>query len=117
MLRTIYESLALKYRMVAEQIAAVSGKPNTVIHIVGGGSRNTFLNQLTANACGLKVVAGPEEATAVGNAMVQAIALGLIAKLSDAQAMIRSAFRIKEFAPRDRETWDRTYEKYRVFVR
>ena len=52
LLRTIYESLALKYRMVAEQIAAVSGKPNKVIHIVGGGSRNNFLNQLTANACG-----------------------------------------------------------------
>ncbi|MGD0724770.1 MAG: rhamnulokinase family protein [Spirochaetia bacterium] len=117
LLRTIYESLALKYRMVGEQVAAVSGKPNKVIHIVGGGSRNNFLNQLTANACGLKVIAGPEEATAVGNAMVQAVALGLIAKLSDAQAMIRSAFSIKEFAPRDRETWDRTYEKYRVFVR
>ena len=56
MLRSIYESLALKYRLVAEQIAAVSGKPNKVVHIVGGGSRNAFLNQLTANACGLKVV-------------------------------------------------------------
>ena len=72
MLRSVYESLALKYRSVAEQIAAVSGMPNKVIHIVGGGSRNVFLNQLTANACGMKVIAGPEEATAVGNAMVQA---------------------------------------------
>ena len=76
MLRSIYESLALKYRLVAEQIAAVSGKPNKVVHIVGGGSRNAFLNQLTANACGLTVIAGPEEATAVGNAMAQALALG-----------------------------------------
>lgn len=117
LLRTIYESLALKYRMVGEQIAAVSGKPNKVVHIVGGGSRNNFLNQLTANACGLKVIAGPEEATAVGNAMVQAVALGLITKLSDAQSMIRSAFSIKEFTPRDRETWHRTYEKFRAFVR
>ena len=117
MLRMIYESLALKYRMVGEQIAAVSGKANKVIHIVGGGSRNAFLNQLTANACGLKVVAGPEEATAVGNAMVQAVALGLIKKLPDAQEMIRSAFRIREFVPRDRETWDRIFEKYRAFVK
>jgi sugar (pentulose or hexulose) kinase len=117
LLRTIYESLALKYRMVGEQIAAVSGKANKVIHIVGGGSRNAFLNQLTANACGLKVVAGPEEATAVGNAMVQAVALGLIKKLPDAQAMIHSAFPIREFAPRDRETWDRIFERYRVFVK
>jgi rhamnulokinase len=117
LLRTIYESLALKYRMVGEQVAAVSGKPNKVIHIVGGGSRNSFLNQLTANACGLKVIAGPEEATAVGNAMVQAVGLGLITKLSDAQAMIRSAFSIKEFTPRDQGTWDRTYEKFRAFVK
>jgi rhamnulokinase len=105
MLRTVYESLALKYRMVAEQIAAASGKPNRIIHIVGGGSRNAFLNQLAANACGMKVVAGPEEATAVGNTMVQALALGLITKLSEAQALIRSAFPIREYAPRDRETW------------
>ena len=106
LLRSVYESLALKYRVVAEQIAAVSGKPNTVVHIVGGGSRNAFLNQLTANACGLKVVAGPEEATAVGNAMVQAMALGIIGSLADAKSMIRSAFPIREFAPQDRETWE-----------
>ena len=117
MLRAVYESLALKYRMVAEQIAVVSGKPNTVIHIVGGGSRNTFLNQVTANACGLPVVAGPEEATAVGNAMVQAMALDVIRKLPDAQAMIRSAFPIREYSPRDRETWDRAFEKYLAIVK
>jgi len=117
LLRTIYESLALKYRMVAEQIAAASGKPNKVIHIVGGGSRNVFLDQSTANACGVKVVAGPEEATAVGNAMVQAVAVGFIERLSDAQAMIRSAFSIKEFSPRDRELWDRTYQRYKAFVK
>jgi rhamnulokinase len=112
MLRSVYESLALKYRMVAEQISAVSGKPNRIIHIVGGGSRNAFLNQLTANACGLKVVAGPEEATAVGNAMVQALALGVIGKLPDAKAMIRAAFPIREFSPRDTATWEKMYERY-----
>ena len=58
MLRCVYESLALKYRVVSEQIAPASGSPNKVIHIVGGGSRNTFLNQLTANACGMKVDGG-----------------------------------------------------------
>jgi rhamnulokinase len=117
MLRSVYESLALKYRMVAEQIAVASGKPNKVVHIVGGGSRNAFLNQLTANACGLKVVAGPEEATAVGNAMVQALALGVIRKLPDARAMIRAAFPIREFSPRDRSAWERIYEKYRAVVK
>jgi rhamnulokinase len=117
MLRAIYESLALKYRLVAEQIAAASGKPNKVVHIVGGGSRNAFLNQLTANACGLKVVAGPEEATAVGNAMVQALALGIINGLPGAKAMIRSAFTIREFSPRDRDTWEGALARYRAIVR
>ena len=117
MLRAVYESLALKYRMVGEAVSAVSGKPNKVLHIVGGGSRNDLLNQFAANATGLKVVAGPEEATAVGNAIVQAMALGIIRKPSDAQAMIREAFPIREFAPRDGETWDRAYEKFRTMAR
>ena len=116
MLRAVYESLALKYRIVSDQIARASGMPNTVIHIVGGGSRNVFLNQLTANACGLKVVAGPEEATAVGNVMVQAMALGIINKITDARALIRSAFPIREFAPRDAEAWGRALERYRSIV-
>ena len=85
MLRSVYESLALKYRMVGEAVSAASGKPNRVVHIVGGGSKNEMLNQFAANATGLKVVAGPEEATAVGNAMVQAMAMGVIASLSEAR--------------------------------
>jgi rhamnulokinase len=117
MLRSVYESLALKYRTVSEQIAAVSGMPNKVIHIVGGGSRNTFLNQLTANACGVKVIAGPEEATAVGNAMAQALALGVIKRMSDAKPLIRGAFPIREFTPRDQETWERAYQRYRSIVK
>ena len=117
MLRTVYESLALKYRLVSDQISQVSGSPSSVIHIVGGGSRNVFLNQLTANACGVKVVAGPEEATAVGNAMVQAMGLGVITRLPDAKAMIRAAFPIKEFAPKERETWDKAYAHYRTVVK
>jgi len=117
MLRSVYESLALKYRVVAEQITAVSGKPYSVIHIVGGGSKNAFLNQLTANACGVKVVAGPEEATAVGNAMVQALGLGIIEKLSQAKSMIRAAFPIREFAPRERETWGKAFARFRTIVK
>ncbi|MGA2762002.1 MAG: rhamnulokinase family protein [Spirochaetia bacterium] len=117
MLRVVHESLALKYRAVAEQISAASGKPNSVIHIVGGGSKNAFLNQLAANACGVKVVAGPEEATAVGNAMVQALGLGIIAKLSEAKSMIRAAFPIREFAPREPETWEKAYARFRTVVK
>jgi sugar (pentulose or hexulose) kinase len=117
MLRTVYESLAMKYRMVSEQISRVSGLPSSVIHIVGGGSRNAFLNQLTANACGLKVVAGPEEATAVGNAMVQAMGLGVFKRMHDSKAMIRAAFPIKEFMPKEHEIWERAYVHYQTVVK
>jgi rhamnulokinase len=117
MLRTVYESLALKYRVVSEQIARASGFSSSVIHVVGGGSRNVFLNQLTANACGAKVVAGPEEATAVGNAMVQAMGLGVIKRLKDAKAMIRSAFPIKEFVPQEQQTWEKAYARYQAVVK
>jgi sugar (pentulose or hexulose) kinase len=117
MLRSVYESLALKYRMVGEQIAAITGRPNKVMHIVGGGSRNELLNQFAANACGMRVVAGPEEATAVGNAMVQAVGLGVIPNLAEARGMIRAAFPIREFTPKDGETWARAYERFHTFVR
>lgn len=111
-LRTVYESLALKYRMVADQVAGVSGKPNRVIHIVGGGSRNELLNQMTADASGLKVVAGPEEATAVGNAVVQALGLGVIEKLSQAMPMIKAAFPIREYKPQRSGEWAAAYERF-----
>jgi rhamnulokinase len=117
MLRAVSESLAMKYRMVGETISSVSGKPNKVVHIVGGGSRNELLNQMTANACGLKVVAGPEEATAVGNAMVQALGLGVIEKMAEALQMIRGAFPIREFKPEKGETWMRAYERFRAVLK
>ena len=85
MLRTVYESLALKYRFVNEQICEVSGTQSTVVNIVGGGSNNKRLNQFTADALGLPVLAGPMEGTAVGNFMVQAVGVGIIASIEAAQ--------------------------------
>jgi len=113
----VYESLALKYRLVNEQISAVSGKPSKVVHIVGGGCRNIMLNQFAADALGLPVVAGPEEATAVGNAMVQALGLGLFRSLREAQPLIRSAFSIREYQPRDPARWDEAYARFRKIVK
>jgi rhamnulokinase len=84
------------------------------VHIVGGGSRNELLNQLTANACGLTVVAGPEEATAIGNAMVQALGLGVIAGMGDAQELIRAAFPIREYRPKERAAWDAAYLRFKA---
>jgi rhamnulokinase len=115
-LRAVYESLALKYRMVNETIAKVSGKPSKVVHIVGGGCRNVMLNQYTANALGLPVVAGPEEATAVGNCMLQAMGLRVIGSLGDALSLIRQAFPIREYKPQDTARWEQAYETFKRYV-
>jgi sugar (pentulose or hexulose) kinase len=112
--RVVYESLALKYRMVSEQLSAACGKKSKVIHIVGGGSKNIMLNQFAADAVGLPVLAGPEEATAVGNLMVQALGLGIIRSMRDALPTVRKAFPIREFKPQDTASWDKAYERFRA---
>ena len=112
-LRVVYESLALKYRLVNEQICDASGKTTKAIHIVGGGSKNAMLNQFTADACGLPVVAGPEEATAVGNIMVQAMGLGLIRSLHEALPIIRQAFPIRDYAPQNIKAWEQAFARFR----
>jgi rhamnulokinase len=112
-LRCVYESLALKYRFVNEQVCEVSGTTTRSVNIVGGGCRNALLNQFTADALGVPVAAGPEEATAVGNFMVQALGLGAIARIEDAQPIIRAAFAIREFKPQRQADWDAAYERFR----
>jgi sugar (pentulose or hexulose) kinase len=116
MLRAVYEGLAMKYRMVNELICRISKTESRAIHIVGGGSRNPLLNQFTADACGLPVVAGPEEATAVGNIMVQAMGLGLIRSLPEALPIIRSAFPIQDYKPKDLARWNQAYVRFREIV-
>lgn len=111
-LRVVYESLALKYRWVNDRLGAVCGRPARVVHIVGGGSGNEMLNQFTADALGLPVVAGPKEGTAVGNLMTQAVGLGLLGSIADAQPVIREAFPVKQYTPRDRASWDRAYARF-----
>jgi rhamnulokinase len=105
-LRIVYESLALKYRLVNDQICAICGTPTQAVHIVGGGSGNALLNQFTADAIGVPVHAGPQEGTAVGNLMVQAMALGVIRSMAEAQPLIRAAFPIKTFQPGDTVAWN-----------
>ncbi len=111
-LRLVYESLALKYRMVNEQISNVSGTTTKVVNIVGGGTRNIMLNQFTADALAVPVLAGPEEGTAVGNLMAQALALGIIPSMHEAQGLIKSAFPIAEYQPVDTAAWDAAYERF-----
>nr|WP_246264372.1 rhamnulokinase family protein [Acrocarpospora pleiomorpha] len=98
--RCVLESLALGHRMAIRQAIALSGRRVNVIHLVGGGSRNTLLCQLTADACGLPVVAGPTEATALGNILVQARAAGEIGGLPEMRALVAATQNLKYYQPR-----------------
>ncbi|MEI8243265.1 MAG: rhamnulokinase family protein [bacterium] len=115
-LRCVYESLALKYRFVNEQIEAVTGTRTEVVHIVGGGSKDEILNQFAANAVGIRVLAGPEDATAVGNLMVQAMGVGIIPDLARAQPLIRAAFPIREFLPAAAQAWQAAADRFRQLL-
>ncbi len=111
--RTIFESLALKYRHVIEKINSMVDEPLKILHIVGGGSQNEMLNQFAANATGLPVVAGPVEATALGNIMVQAIACGELAAVDQGREMIRQSFPLKQYEPQDTAAWDEAFARHK----
>lgn len=110
--RIIFESLALRYRQVYEYLEEMAEFPIAVLHIIGGGSLNAYLNQFTANSCGIKVLAGPQEGTALGNIMVQAKAAGEVKDLWEMRRVIANSLELKEFTPTDREEWDKAYERY-----
>lgn len=112
--RCALESLALKYRQVLGWLEQLIGREIATIHIVGGGAHNAPLNQATADACGRRVLAGPTEATALGNALVQAIATGAVADLSQARAIVRDSYDIREFTPRTdaKAAWDQAFERF-----
>ncbi|MFO0867254.1 MAG: FGGY-family carbohydrate kinase, partial [Gemmataceae bacterium] len=110
--RCALESLALRYRWVLERLEDMVGHRLDTIHIVGGGSQNTLLCQLTADACNRPVVAGPVEATAIGNVLVQAIGLKLISNLSDAREIVRHSFDVRTFEPQHPGRWVEPYERF-----
>lgn len=110
--RCALESLALKYRWTVEKLAEIQGRRASVIHIVGGGTQNTLLCQLTADATGLPVMAGPIEATAVGNILMQAMALGKIGSIDEAREIVRASFPVVTYEPGDRGPWDEVYPRF-----
>ena len=112
--RCALESLALRYRWVLERLEELVGKKLNTIHIVGGGCQNTLLCQLTADACNRPVVAGPVEATAIGNVLVQALGLGLLGSLAEGRAVVRRSFEVRTYEPTQAERWG---EPYRRFLR
>ncbi len=113
-IRCALESLALAYREVIENLKIVTGKQLDILHIVGGGSRNRLLNQMTANATGLPVQAGPVEATVIGNALVQLISLGEIDNLDDGRELVSQQKEIESYKPAEQTAWNEAYKKYKA---
>jgi len=105
-MRCIYESLALFYRVVLRRIERFTGKKIAQLHIVGGGSKDMTLNQYAANAMKIPVLAGPTECTALGNVLIQAIALGHIPSHAAARDVVRNSFELKTFTPENSAQWD-----------
>ena len=97
--RVILHSLALRYKQTIQSLEQLTGRQLEVIHIVGGGSRNRLLNQLTADVTGRRVIAGPAEATAAGNALTQAMGTGEVGSLEELRAIVRQSFEVEEFRP------------------
>jgi rhamnulokinase len=101
LVRCVIESLALSYRLAKEQLESLRGRRLTKVRIVGGGSKNRLLNQLCADVCQLPVSAGPVEASALGNICAQMIAMGELANLDEARALIRRSVEIRKYRPRE----------------
>lgn len=109
--RCCLESLALRYRWVVERLEELTGNPISTIHIVGGGSQNRLLNQFTADATNKPVLAGPVEATATGNAMMQAMGLGYITSPAEIREVVRGSFELRPFEPKADPRWQAAYER------
>jgi rhamnulokinase len=112
--RTIFESLALKYRQVLESLESLVGAKFEEIRIVGGGSRIDLLNQFTADATGRRVLAGPVEATALGNLAMQMLAAGAVDSLSAARDIISTSFPPRIFEPKDTDRWEEAFRRFRL---
>ena len=111
-LRCALESLALKFRHTLGMCEQLSGGRIETIHIVGGGTQNRLLCQFAADACARRVVAGPIEATATGNVMMQAVAAGDVASIAQARDVIRRSFAVEQYEPKNTSAWDQAYERF-----
>ena len=112
MARCIFESLAMRYRQVLEYLKEMAPFPIERLHVIGGGSQNSHLMQMTANSLGIPVVTGPVEGTAIGNIMLQAKAAGLVKDRFEMRRMIADSIEMKTYLPQDTMAWDAAYENY-----
>lgn len=110
--RCIFESLSLKYKYVLGLLKDMAPFPIEKLHVIGGGSKNQLLNQWIANSIGIPVVAGPTEATAIGNIMIQAKAAGMVNSLQEMRHIIGESVQLNEFIPENSEDWAKAYQKF-----
>jgi rhamnulokinase len=116
MVRCCLESLALKYRWVVNRLESILGTTIKTIHIVGGGTQNTLLCQFAADACGRPVHAGPVEATAIGNILMQALGRGQLGSITDLRAVVTRSFPVKVYEPRDTAAWTEAVDRFTSLV-
>ncbi|MDB5335945.1 MAG: rhaB [Planctomycetaceae bacterium] len=116
MIRCVLESLALKYRVVLGWLEELTGEQVEVIHVVGGGCQNVLLNQFTANACETPVIAGPVEATALGNVLIQARATGAISSLKEIREVVRASTELKTFEPASSAEWQQASRRFQELL-
>lgn len=110
--RTVYQSLAMSYRETFQGLESLKGKRIDTLHIVGGGAQNSLLNRFTADATNRTVLAGPYEATAAGNLVMQLIAAGELGDIGDGRQLIGDSFEVARYEPEDADTWAEEYERY-----
>ena len=110
MIRVIYESLALKYRIVLEQLIKLTGRTVEYLNVIGGGSQNALLCQMTADSTGVPVIAGPVEATTLGNAIIQMVSLGLLRDVKHAREILAGTLNVVTYYPDEHEGWDDGYQ-------
>ena len=115
--RTIVESLALKYRHTLEQLETLTGTRFEEVRVIGGGSQNSMLNQFTADATGKRVVAGPSEATALGNLVMQMVGRGAVESIAEGREIVWRSFPPKTFLPEPRANWDAVYGDFSHYCR
>ncbi len=111
-IRCVLESLAMRYRFVLGCLEELTGQRIETIHILGGGVQNRLLCQMAADACNRRVVAGPIEATAIGNVMMQAVAAGEVGSIAEARQIIRKSFDVEEYTPQDPQLWEDAYPRF-----
>ncbi len=114
--RTVYESLAMCYKEGFDELERIKGSRIDVLHIVGGGSNNRLLNQFTANALKRTVVAGPAEATAIGNLMMQVKSSGEVNGFSEMHRVVRNSFEVETYEPTDTQMWAQGYERFKTVI-